>query len=142
MTQEEIVNSKSLSSVVISLLSIDESFKNELKVIAPSIAADIESAATNPNCTCRNKVVNYVIMNAAQIGAFLYNFAEKTNTLLNLKHMFLTATPPEGPTASGRVAKTTIKEWPEFVKKLTNENIQFRQLSTSIVGEDVYVFFI
>lgn len=142
MTKEEIINSRSLSSVVIALITIDSSFKDSLKKEALSIASDIESAATNPNCTCRNKVVNYVIMNSTQVGALVYDFAQKTNTMENVKQLFLTSTPPEGPNVSGRVAKTTIKDWTEFAKKVIDENLRFRHMSTSIVGEEVYVFFL
>lgn len=142
MTLEEIINSPSLPSVVLALITVDNIFKDELKLVVQPIAADIESAATNPNCTCRNKVVNYTVMNSNIIGTLLFKYAERTNTLTNLRLMFTTTRPPEGPSASGRVAKTTVKEWPEFAKTVSKENLIFRHISTSIVGEDVYVFFL
>jgi hypothetical protein len=142
MTQEEIISSNLLPSVVLSLLTVNSTFKDMFKVAAPNITADIESASTNPTCTCRTKVATYVTVNASAVGTLLYQFAVDNNILVNIKSLFNTAEPPVGPTAEGRVAKTSIKDWPEFVRGLKQANLNFKHMSTSIVGDDVYVFFL
>jgi hypothetical protein len=142
MTQEEIISSTLLPSVILSLLTVNSVFKDIFKTAAPDIAADIESASTNPNCTCRSKVVTYVAMNTTSVGALLYQFAVGNDLLSNIKALFDSAAAPIGPTASGRVAKTSIKDWPEFVKGINHANLIFKHMSTSIVGDDVYVFFL
>ena len=142
MTQEEIISSNLLPSVILSLLTVNSAFKDIFKTAAPDIAADIESASTNPNCTCRTKVTTYVTMNTPAVGTLLYQYAVDNDLLTNIKALFDTAVPPVGPTVTGRVAKTSIKDWPEFVKGISDANLTFKHMSTSIVGDDVYVFFL
>jgi len=143
MTEQDFINSPVLGQVILNLIAADSSFKDALKATASPIAADIESASTNPNCSCRNKVLTYINLNTATVGLFLYNFAIAHNILQNVENIFNTTTPPiTGQPASGRVAKTTIKNWPEFAKGVQQANLSFKHMSTSIVGEDVYVFFL
>jgi hypothetical protein len=142
MTQEEIIGSTLLPSVILSLLTVNSVFKDIFKTAAPDIAADIESASTNPNCTCRSKVITYITMNATAVGALLYHFAVDNDLLINIKALFESVVSPVGLTASGRVAKTTIADWPNFVQGINQANLSFKHMSTSIVGDDVYVFFL
>lgn len=142
MTKDEIIKSPLLSAVILNLITVDSKFKDLLKTSASTIAADVESASTNLNCTCRNKVSTYVTMNAPVIGSLLFQYAEENNLQNNIQNLFDTTTLPSGQTVSGRVAKTTIKEWPEFVKGVQQANLNFAHMSTSIVGDDVYVFFL
>jgi len=141
MTQEEIKNSKKLSGVILNLIEIDITFKDLLKITIPSIAADIESASTNPDCSCRGRVTNYITTNLELVGAFLYEYVVNNNLQDKIKSIFEAVQPPPV-SASGRVAKTTIKDWPELAKTINTSNLEFRYMSTSIVGEDVYVFFL
>jgi hypothetical protein len=62
--------------------------------------------------------------------------------LSSIETLFATASSLNQPVASGRVAKTTIKNWPEFAKGLNEAGFTFNHMSTSIVGDDVYVFFL
>jgi hypothetical protein len=142
MTQEEIISSNLLPSVILSLLEVDAAFKEMFKTAAPAIAADIESASTNPNCSCRNKVTTYVTMNTASVGALLYQFAIDNDLLTGIKALFDKAVPPAGATAAGRVAKTSIADWPDFAKTVAQSGLVFKHMSTSVIGDDVYVFFL
>jgi len=141
MTQEEIKNSKKLPGVILSLIETNSAFKDLLKTTIPSIAADVESAATNPNCSCRERVNEYVTANSELVGAFLYEYIISNNLQDKIKSIFEAAQVPPVP-ASGRVAKTTVKDWPEFAKSVNKANLSYRHMSTSIVGDDVYVFFL
>ena len=142
MTKDEIIDSPLLSAVVLSLLTIDSKFKDALKDVAPTIAADIESASTNPNCTCRNRVNTYVTMNTGAVGTLLFQYSVDNKLQENIKNLFNSTSPLPGQSASGRVAKTTIKDWSEFVRGIQRSNLSFTHMSTSIVGDDVYVFFL
>jgi hypothetical protein len=139
MTEQDYINSPLLGLVILNFITSNSTFKDIFKASASSIAADIESAATNPNCSCGNTVITYITENAQSVGSLLYNFASDNNTLSDIENLFKTI---PGHSTSGRVAKTTIKDWPEFSKYVKYANFQFTHMSTSIVGDDVYVFFL
>ena len=139
MNAQDYIKSPVLGFVVLSLIPINSSFKDVLKAGAVEIAADIESASLNPNCTCRNKVLKYVEANAPAIGTLLFTFASANNILVDIENLFKAA--PEQ-SVSGKVAKTTIKDWPTFTNNIKQSNLTFNHMSTSIVGDDVYVFFL
>jgi len=142
MTFDEYIASPLLGSVVLQLIAVDSSFKDLFIKAAPSITADIESASVNEHCSCKSKVSTYVTMNATAIGTVLYQYAKSTNTLQNVENLFAAIPAVQANSVSGRVAKTTIKEWPGFVKSLNDSNMSYKNISTSVVGEDVYVFFL
>ena len=79
--------------------------------------------------------------NTSVIGSLLYTFAVSNNILSDVEDIFNNV-PSVGQPASGRVAKTSIKDWPEFAKGVQQANLNFKHMSTSIVGDDVYVFFL
>ena len=141
MTQEEIKNSNKLSSVILHLITTDLVFKDYFKTSIPLIAADIESASMNPNCSCRNKIIKYVTSNTDSISLLLYEYVKKNNLQSTVESIFETVTAIQV-NASGRVAKTTIKDWPEFAKSVYAANLSFNYMSTSIVNDEVYVFFL
>jgi hypothetical protein len=142
MNQQDFIISPQLGYVILNVIADKVDFKNLFKETASSIAADIESASTNPTCSCRNKVISYVNANTVEIGTLLYNFAINNNVLAEFETLFTNAKPPEGQPISGKVAKTTMKEWPAFVESLNRSNFVFKHVSTSVVGEEVFVFFI
>jgi hypothetical protein len=139
MTEKEFQSSPKLPAIVLSLLEKDVNFKNEFIQNSPEITADIESAATNPNCSCRNRVANYVFKNSEKIASLLYSYSLKDDNAKVIDHLFQTL-PTSKQNISGKVAKTSIKEWPDFAKDI--QQYGFEHMSTSIVGDDVYVFFI
>ena len=142
MKEQDFIDSSLLGKAVLSLITTHSSFKDELKDIAPSIAAEIESASVNHNCSCISKVTAFVTLNAAVVGSLIYNFANKNDILQQVQELFVVVPEPVMQSVSGKVAKTTIKNWPEFVSSIRSANYGFEHISTSIVGDDVYVFFL
>lgn len=141
MTLEEIKSSDKLSGVILHLITTDTKFKNFFKASASVIAADIESASTNPSCSCRNKVINYVTTNLELVSNLLYEYIVSNNLQKEIENIFETISKIQI-NVSGKVAKTTIKDWPEFAKNVYISNLSFNYMSTSIVNDDVYVFFL
>lgn len=139
MTEQNFIDSPVLGNVILQVITTDSAFKAALKSVASSIAADIESASSNSNCSCRNTVLTYISINRREVGSLLYNFATTNNILSHIEALFI-----EVPTSdiSGKVAKTSITDWPSFVQGIKQSNYNFKYMSTSIVGDDVYVFFI
>jgi hypothetical protein len=66
-----------LGDVFLKLIKENEKFKAEYEAFAPEVFADIQSFVTNPNCSCRNKIKNFVVGNNQKHEAFLNEFTEK-----------------------------------------------------------------
>lgn len=142
MNEQEYIDAPPLGRVILNLIKLNLAFKDEFKTVASSIAADIESASVNQNCSCRDKVLAFVTLNRQAIGSFLYNFVNTNNISTQVEELFSAASKITGQSATGRVAKTSITNWPDFAKGLNESGFTFKHMSTSIVGDDVYVFFL
>lgn len=145
MKREDIINSYLLGQLVLKLIEHSPSFKDEYKALAPDVAAEIESASTNPNCTCRSKVTHFTMRNSELVGGLVFSFASKNNTLgqieQTLKELDEIEIKPEQ-IVSGKVAKTTVAGWADFAKSVNDSKLSFQHFSTSMIGDDVYVFFL
>jgi hypothetical protein len=128
-----------LSKIFLELVS-NQQFKTAFQAVAPEIYADIESASTNPNCSCRSKVENYVNTNRQKALDFLNNFIENTGLEVNLQSITQKYTVKS---YAGVVEKVKISEWQTFQNRLTQERANFRAFSTSKIDDEyVNVFFL
>ena len=128
-----------LSKIFLELVS-NQQFKTAFQAVAPEIYADIESASTNPNCSCRSKVENYVNTNRQKALDFLNNFIENTGLEVNLQSITQKYTVKS---YAGVVEKVKISEWQTFQNRLTQERANFRSFSTSKIDDEyVNVFFL
>jgi predicted solute-binding protein len=129
-----------LSKIFLKLVSEDQVFKTRFQAFAPEIYADIESASTNPNCSCRQKVEAFVNTNKEKTAHFLNLYLsefdkdidvseiEKNNTIIPL---------------AGTTDIVKIAEWKEFYQKLVNMRAGWRNFSLiKLDDETVQVFFI
>jgi hypothetical protein len=143
MTLQDFISSPVLSKVIIELNVREPDFKEELKQAAPSIIADIESAAVNANCSCRGRVEQYIGEHTEVIGTLLHQYAITNNKLDDVMSLFSEIVERQRlANISGRVAKTTVKDWAKFAENINKSNLEFRGFSASVVGEEVYVFFL
>jgi trans-aconitate methyltransferase len=128
-----------LSKIFLELVS-NQQFKTAFQAVAPEIYADIESASTNPNCSCRGKVENYVNTNRQKALDFLNNFIENTGVEVDLQAITQKYTIKS---YAGVVEKVKISEWQTFQNRLTQERANFRAFSTSKIDDEyVNVFFL
>lgn len=128
-----------LSKIFLELVSTQQ-FKTAFQAFAPEIYADIESASTNPNCSCRAKVENYVNTNRQKALNFLNNFIENNKIDINLESVSKKYTIKS---YAGVVEKVKISEWKDFQNRLTQEKANFRTFSTSKIDDEyVNVFFL
>ena len=129
-----------LSKIFLKLVSEDQVFKTRFQAFAPEIYADIESASTNPNCSCRQKVEAFVNSNKEKSAHFLNLYLsefdkdidvsqiEKENTVIPL---------------GGVVDVVKISEWKEYYHKLIQRRAAWRNFSViKLDDETVQVFFL
>jgi hypothetical protein len=133
-------NYQHLSKIFLELLTINQDFKLSFQTLAPEIYADIESASTNPNCSCRGKVENYVNSNREKCGKFLNESSSQIKSLINLqdiesKYRFVVY--------GGKVERVKVTEWSNFYQKLNSDRAAYRQFSLLRVDDEhVDVFFL
>jgi hypothetical protein len=133
-------NYQHLSKIFLELLTLNNDFKTSFQTLAPEIYADIESASTNPNCSCRGKVENYVNSNREKCAKFLNESSTEIKSFINLhdienKYGFVIY--------GGKVERVKVTEWSNFSQKLNNDRAAYRQFSLLKVDDEyVDVFFI
>lgn len=116
-------------------------FRDLFKSFAPEIQNDIESAAFNPDCTCRTRVQNYINENREKCHLFFTDFINTNPGAFDLNEFAEYISPPKN--YSGHIEKVKISEWNEFVKKLVREKANFSMFSTSKIDDEyINVFFI
>jgi hypothetical protein len=126
-----------------SFLLSDKEYKSDFKTLfqtrCPSIYADIESFSSNPNCTCKNKIKDYVSSHKEEMADIVNDFFKnkEENALENFINKIRINLPVN---LSGKILKTTIKNWESFCASMEKNN--FRSFSVTKEGEDLYVFFL
>jgi hypothetical protein len=141
MQKEELKNTeKDYNHAVLLLLQSSVIFKEKFLLFAPEIEADIQSAAINKDCSCKNKVFRFVDENKDRFNDFLYDFLIVNDLFITFIE-YLDSTPIYK-NYSGKVAKTSISEWMNFTNNLANDNAQFKAFSVVKDGDDLLVFFL
>ena len=129
-----------LSKIFLELLTIKPDFKSSFQAIAPEIYADIESASTNPNCSCRGKVEHYVNTNRDKSTVFLNKFLHDNNFRIDLDEI---DNRYKFEIYHGRVEKVKVSDWKEFSDSLAQKRAAYRTFSVSRVDDEyVNVFFL
>ena len=129
-----------LGKIFLELLSSNQVFKLNFQALAPQIYADIESASTNPNCSCRAKIEKHVLENKEQCTEFLNKFVTQNNLNIDISQIELKykTTPYHGKTVDVKIS-----EWEQFSKQLIQQKAVFRSFSLIVIDPDtVKVFFL
>jgi hypothetical protein len=133
-------NYEFLSKIFLELLTNEPDFKPLFQALAPEIYADIESASTNPNCSCRGRVENYVNTNREKCSIFINGLSENIKSKIDLnditsKYSFVIY--------SGTIKRTKISEWRNFYDQMMQERASYRAFSiVKVDDETVDVFFL
>jgi hypothetical protein len=132
-----------LGDVFLKMIKTNEKFKAEYEVFAPEVFADIQSFSTNPNCTCKNKIKNFVTSDSQKHEAFLSEFVEKNKeTLGDLDvQKMKTEVMQENRqrmlnSMGGVVFKIKKSEWADFPARMAKEGIFIRSFSVVAVDEE------
>jgi hypothetical protein len=143
------INHVNLASIFTEL--IKPKYGNEFKVkfqeFADQIKSDIETASVDYTCSCVSRVKTYINLNKEKSANFLYSYCEESDRLILLETISTDLEkPPENSKPvidyKGKVAKTTLNDWPTFYKTIQTESGVFRSFSVVKEGEDIYVFFL
>jgi hypothetical protein len=139
-------NKNFLHEIAIALLGVSIEFKSILQSSFPDIYADIESASTNPNCTCVKKVKNKMLENGNQLLNILNTFLsdkdgeEKIENIVKYNYseqVFLSI--------RGKmfVIENTPEKYEEFMDDILKKRLVFRNFSTAIDSDNnLFLYFV
>ena len=146
---EYYTNHPNLSLIFIELIKpkYGNEFKIKFQEFADQIKNDIESASMDSSCSCVSRVKNYINLNKENSAKFLYSYGEQSERLVLLESIAVELEKPPADSLApmdyrGKVAKTTLSEWPNFYKTIQTERGIYRSFSVVKEGEDIYVFFL
>lgn len=133
-----------VGKIALGLLSKFSDYKASLQAAFPDIYADLESAASNPNCSCRSRVEQHLNSNRDKAIEITNNFlADKDNDaraleVINVDYFSL------APKAYGgkmfEIANTS-EAYAAFHRSLLEDRASYRQMSTSVSGDRLFIYF-
>jgi hypothetical protein len=139
MNKETLKSYPHIDSLVLDSIKENVEFKSFLIKKIPSLESDIVSASLNENCSCRQKIVDYLWSNLDNFVDILIDAFNKGILSLDISSL---NDRYKKENISGKVAKTTIKEWPSFVQNLKSSKFEYSNFYLTKEGDDVFVFFI
>jgi hypothetical protein len=129
-----------ITNVFFDFLNKFDDFKTTFQAWSPDIYADIESSKTNPNCSCRKKVEEYIKTNSDRLTQLINGYIKEKNIDFDTNQFTAlnTAIPYHGV-----VETVKISEWKNYVDDLMKKRAIFRSFSVvKIDDETVNVFFL
>ena len=141
------MNNQQFSHYVFTVIENDQYF-DQLKNKYTEILADLTSSKVNPNCSCRNRVVNHLhpkYMSGGEDKTFLDTFFEKQEIkekaeakIMEMQIRIQTQSLPR----ILNVVKSGPDYWENFVKSQVTGKIAFRSFSVVDKGDSLDVYFI
>jgi len=121
-------------------------FREDLVILLPQIENEIITFTANADCSCKDKIKSYVVVYKDKVIELVVNFIENnnleeyvfnlwTNTIKNVNTF-------EGVSVSGKIAKTTVKEWEQFAQDMLKEKTYYNGFTVVKEGNDLLVFFL
>lgn len=146
MTNKELESYLQLGELFLDLISnpvLEGKFKAQAQREIPHLYADIESASTNPGCSCRNRIKDYVQQNKQNVSGVIFRFFESrqtdfvtlANCIAEFEKKIIKVID-----LRGKVLKTSISQWKEFSEAIKQST--FKSFSVVKEAEDLLVFFL
>jgi len=138
MNKDTLLAFKYIDSLVLELNVDNSNFQKRLIASFPEIESDIRSSAIKKNCSCTQKVIDHIWSNLEKTVSILldcYNEGVVNFDLVQIEKKY------KKEEISGKVAKTSIKEWPNFLENLRRGNYEYSSFHLVKENDDVYVFF-
>jgi hypothetical protein len=132
--------------IILNLIKVSEDFRSILQSEFPNIYADIQSASTNPNCSCVRKVEAELLSNKDKALNLLNNYLSKQENLDKIQSVLSVDYASLAPKLySGRmfVIENTEEKFKEFMDFINQDRAQFRNFSTAISPEGkLHIYFL
>jgi hypothetical protein len=139
MTKNDLLELVDFALYIFEFNVIDSEFQKRLIAFNPDLESDIKSSAITENCSCKNTVLNFFNNNKDIVSEFFIKCISEN--IVDVEKAEILYRKYSDRNISGRVAKTSIKEWPSFVKNLKNSEKRYSFYSLIKEGDDILVFF-
>jgi hypothetical protein len=136
---------KYISKIVLNLITKYPDFKSQLQASFPDLYADIESASSNPNCSCRGKVEHRVTLEREKSIKLVNEFLSKhgkeaeVQTIINLPYNSMTSTFYGGKRYE---IDNTTEAFKEFSNQLLKDRATFRGFSVYPQNDKLLIYFL
>jgi hypothetical protein len=121
-------------------------FREDLAILFPQLENEIITFTANANCSCKDKIKSYVVVYKEKVIELVVNFIKNNNLEEYVSDLWVNAIKNanvlEGVSISGKIAKTTIKDWEQFAQDMLNEKNYFTGFAIVKEGDDLLVFFL
>lgn len=133
-----------LGKIVLKLLGDYSSLKNSYQSSFPDLYADLESASTNPNCSCRGKVQNHIQSHLDQSITIFNNFLQthsEDNKVLDVINTDWVALLPKP--YAGRMFEidNTPEAYKTFMEMIQQDKASYKAMSTAIRDTKLFIYF-
>lgn len=139
-------NKNFIHKISSSLIRVSPEFKSILQSNFPDIYADIESASTNPNCTCVKRVETALLNNQEKTLNLLNNYLMdkdenfEIQSIINIDYSSLMPKPYSGKMF---VIENTEEKFKQLLDFINKDRAQYRNFSTAISPEGkLHIYFI
>jgi hypothetical protein len=121
-------------------------FREDLTVLLPQLENEIITFTANADCSCKDKIKSYAIVYKDKVIELIINFVKNNNLEEYVSNLWENAVENanviRGESLSGKVAKTTVKEWEQFAQEVSKDKYFYRGFSIIKEGDDLLVFFL
>ena len=135
----EIIKFKYIGDAFIEEIKASDKFRKHFIAFEPNLEADIISASIHDNCSCKGRIKEYINTNLDKCVDFIVNYEIDNGIILDFD---VYEKKYDREIFSGKIAKTTIKEWSSFCEELNKKNPAYNHISVTKDGDDLYVFFV
>ena len=139
-------NKNFIHKISSSLIRVSKDFRSILQSNFPDIYADIESASTNPNCSCVGKVENKILQNKDQVLDLLNGFLSDKDGEMAIENIVknnYAAQIPKNLRGKMFVMENTPEKYEEFMNDILEKQLVFRIFSTAVDSENnLFVYFV
>jgi hypothetical protein len=142
----ETYNQEFFHKIIINLIKVSPDLKSNLQSNFPESYADIESAATNPHCSCIGRVEKKLLENKAKSLIVLNDFISKNQGDSKIKEVLkinYAALSPQNYSGKIFVIPNNKEKFTEFVESVYKNRGVFRGFSTVVDSDNnLHIYFI
>ena len=127
-----------IGKIGLGLITKFSDYKNLLQATFPDMYADFESAASNPNCSCRGRVEAYLFNNRDKAVSITNDFLQDKDSdarVLDVVNVDYFAQAPKAYAGKMFEIPNTSESFSAFYKSLLEDKASYRHMSTAVAGE-------
>ncbi len=139
---EAILDLSYLENSVISFLFFIEKFRVEFIQKFPETVKNVESFISNPQCSCRYSLMEYIKTNDLAIIKFAKEFYDNNTSLKSEMQNYAKQSNFVEASGTIEIVDDTPDAWKQFYRKMSDNNYRFRNFQIFKEDGKIKVYFI